>query len=248
MVVTCPPCAIMTGMMQVRIAAPSTCMVQAPQMPMPQPNLLPDRFKCSRTTHSSGTSSGPSNSAGIPFTKNFTDISGNLSGVGAESIFRERHHVEPTPGRVEQGLRQRGSNRRQDHFTETLRRTIAGQHDWDDLRHLIDAQQLIVEEVALVGTALREGNSALEDRGQRKPNSAFDLRLERVRIDHKTRIDRAEYPLDREALADARQLHDLRDIGFEPSAAADVAIIRNAPERIRRRVPAGCLRSSVEYA
>src|SRR5919197_4962968 len=184
MVVTCPPSAIMTGMMQVPIAAPSTCMVQAPHMPMPQPNLLPVRFKCSRTTHSSGTSSGPSNSASIPFTKNFTDISGNLSGVGAESIVRERHYVEPTPGRVEQGLCQRGSNRRQDHFTETLRGTVAGQHDRYDLRHLIDAQQLIIEEVALVGTAVGERNSALKRVGQRKPNPTFDLRLERVRIDH----------------------------------------------------------------
>src|SRR5712692_2189850 len=121
MVVTWLPCAIMIGMTQVRIGAPSICMVQAPQTPMPQPNLLPVRRRCSRTTHNSGTSSGPSNSAGTPLTENLTDMSDSLSGVGAESIVRERHHVEPPAGRIQQGLRHRGSNRRQNHFAEPLR-------------------------------------------------------------------------------------------------------------------------------
>src|SRR6516165_2607684 len=144
MVVTCLLSTIMTGMTQVRIATPSICMVQAPQTPMPQPNLLPVRFRCSRTTHNSGTSSGPWNSAGIPLTENFTDIAGCLSRVGSERVVRERHHVEPPAGRAEQGLRQRGRHRRENHFAESLRGTIAGQHDRDDLRHLVDAQQRIL--------------------------------------------------------------------------------------------------------
>src|SRR5262245_60964048 len=74
MVVTCRPCAIITGMTQVRTAAPSRCMVQAPHTPMPQPNLLPVSRRCSRTTHSSATPTGQSNSAGAPLTKNFTGI------------------------------------------------------------------------------------------------------------------------------------------------------------------------------
>src|SRR5262249_55452604 len=166
MVVTCRPCAIMTGMMQVRIAVPSICMVQAPHIPMPQPNLLPVRLRCSRTTHNSGTSCGPSNSAGVPLTKNFTDIASNLSGVGAESILGERHHVEPPPGRVQQGLGERRSYRRQDYFTKTLRRPIATGRDGHYHRHLVKFQERIVEEVALVGAAVREGDFALERVGQ----------------------------------------------------------------------------------
>src|SRR6266446_5172275 len=198
MVVTWRPCAIMTGMTQVRIAAPSICMVQAPQTPMPQPNLLPVSRRCSRTTHNSGTSCGPSNSAGITLTENFTDMWGSLSRVGAERIVRERHHVEPLAGRAEQGLRQRGRNRRQNHFAEPLWWTIAGQHDRHDLRHLVHAQQLIVEEVALVGTAVRERNPALERAGEGKTDPALDLRLERVRVDREAGIDRAEHALDRQ--------------------------------------------------
>src|SRR5258707_4706416 len=123
----------MTGITQVRIATPSICMVQAPQTPMPQPNLLPVRLRCSRTTHNSGTSSGPSNSAGIPLTENFTDMTGSLSRVGSERIVRERHHVEPPAGRAEQGLRQRRSNPREHHFAEPLRRTIASEQQRDYL-------------------------------------------------------------------------------------------------------------------
>src|SRR5262245_49617517 len=114
MVVIWRPCAIITGMMQVRCAAPSICMVQVPQAPMPQPNLLPVRPRCSRTTHSSGASSGPSNSAGFPLTENFTDISDRLRSLwpaarigivrDLESTVGERHDVEPPAGGVQQGL------------------------------------------------------------------------------------------------------------------------------------------------
>src|SRR5262245_62562831 len=75
MVVTWLPCAVTIGITQVRSGSPSTCMVQAPQAPTPQPNLLPVRPRFSRTTQSNGTSSGPSNSTGLPLTKNFTDRS-----------------------------------------------------------------------------------------------------------------------------------------------------------------------------
>src|SRR5437899_332868 len=192
----------MTGITQVRIAKPSICISTASQTPMPQPNLLPVRLRCSRTTHSSGTSSGPLNSAGIPLTENFTDMASSLSRVGSERIVRERHHVEPPAGRAEQGLRQRGSHRREYHFAEPLRGTIAGKHDRDDLRHLVDAQQRIVEEVALLGTAVRERDPALERVGERKSDPALDLRLERVWVDHEAGIDRAEHALDRQPPAD----------------------------------------------
>ena len=49
-----------TGVMQERVGRPSTCTVQAPHMPMPQPNLVPVRPTSSRITHSSGVSSSAS--------------------------------------------------------------------------------------------------------------------------------------------------------------------------------------------
>src|SRR6266705_5481184 len=77
----------------------------------------------------------------------------SLSVVGAESVLREWHHVESPTGRVKQGLRQRGSNRRQNHFPKALRGAIARGHDRDDLRHFVDAQQRIVGKVALLRSA-----------------------------------------------------------------------------------------------
>src|SRR5207247_8401628 len=149
----------------------------------------------------------------------------SLSVLGAESILREWHHVEPPTGRVKQGLRQRGSNRRQNHFPKTLRRAIAREHDRDDLRHFVYAQQRIVGKVALLRSAAREGNPALERIGQRESDPALDLRFERVRVDHEAGIDGAEHTLDGKASRHARSLDHLRDIGFEAGAATDVTIV-----------------------
>src|SRR6516165_1440156 len=86
-----------------------------------------------------------------------------------------------------------------------------------------------VKEVALVGAAVRERKPALDRVGERKSNPALDLRMKRVRVDHEAGIDGAEHALDRQPPADAGKLRHLRDIGFEPPAAADVAIVGNAP-------------------
>src|SRR5882762_8951243 len=101
---------ITIGVTHVRVGAPSICMVQAPQAPTPQPNLLPVSPRCSRTTHNSGTSSGPSNSAGFPLTKNLINMLCSPRGASfargcLEGIVGERHDVEPPAGSVEQGLR-----------------------------------------------------------------------------------------------------------------------------------------------
>src|ERR1700756_4770372 len=66
MVVTDAPSIRLTGVMQERVARPSTCTVQAPHIPMPHPNLVPVRFAVSRITHSSGVSSGTSADIGLP--------------------------------------------------------------------------------------------------------------------------------------------------------------------------------------
>src|SRR5689334_7559645 len=60
MVVTFLPLTRSIGTWQERTALPSTWTVQAPHRPEPQPNLVPVRFRCSRTTHRSGVSGSAS--------------------------------------------------------------------------------------------------------------------------------------------------------------------------------------------
>src|SRR5690349_13250431 len=45
--------------MQLRVAAPSICTVQAPQRPLPQPNFVPVSCSSSRRYHKSGSSGSP---------------------------------------------------------------------------------------------------------------------------------------------------------------------------------------------
>ena len=167
-----------------------------------------------------------------------------------ERVVGERHDVELAPGRMQQRLRDRGRHRRQHDLAHALRRTIARQNDRHDLRHLVDAQQRIVEEVALVGAAVRERDPALERVGHRKADAALDLRLQRVRIDREAGIDRTDHALDRKPVADAPELDHLRDVGFEPAAAADIAIVGDAAKRAgwRRRFPVRRLRRRIEHA
>src|SRR5229473_4038892 len=57
-----------TGVMQERVAAPSTCTVQAPQSAMPQPNFVPVMPSTSRNTHKSGVSPSTSIVRSTPLT------------------------------------------------------------------------------------------------------------------------------------------------------------------------------------
>jgi hypothetical protein len=52
------PATCETGVEHDRIAAPSTCTVQAPQNPAPQPNFVPVSSSVSRNTQSNGVSGG----------------------------------------------------------------------------------------------------------------------------------------------------------------------------------------------
>ena len=54
------------GVMQERVATPSTCTVQAPHSAMPQPNFVPVMPSTSRSTQSSGVSPSTSTLCGIP--------------------------------------------------------------------------------------------------------------------------------------------------------------------------------------
>jgi len=76
MVVTALPSTSEIGIAQERVACPSMCTVQAPQEAMPQPNLVPVIFRCSRNTHSSGV---------LPFHCDFLAL----------AIDRECNHLAP---------------------------------------------------------------------------------------------------------------------------------------------------------
>ena len=51
-----------------RVARPRRLTVQAPHWPMPQPNLVPFRFRTSRRAHNRGMSAGTSTVVAFPLT------------------------------------------------------------------------------------------------------------------------------------------------------------------------------------
>src|SRR5258707_11929318 len=69
MVVTFLPETCDTGVEQDRIASPSTCTVQAPHNPAPQPNFVPVSSMVSRRTQSNGVSGGTFTFRSLPFTR-----------------------------------------------------------------------------------------------------------------------------------------------------------------------------------
>src|SRR6185312_16214513 len=75
MVVMCLPETSDMVVWHERTALPSTCTVQAPHRPDPQPNLVPVSFRCSRTTQSSGVSGSTSTLAAFPLIVNPTGMS-----------------------------------------------------------------------------------------------------------------------------------------------------------------------------
>src|SRR5512143_425219 len=66
MVVIFLPCASPTGVWHDRWALPSTCTVQEPHMPMPQPYFVPVNLSRSRITQSRGTSGATSTLYDLP--------------------------------------------------------------------------------------------------------------------------------------------------------------------------------------
>src|ERR1700716_3811582 len=68
MVVMALPPTLSIVVMQDRVAGPSTCTVQAPHNPSPQPNLVPVMPSTSRSTHSRGVSPSTSTLCGVPLT------------------------------------------------------------------------------------------------------------------------------------------------------------------------------------
>src|SRR5258708_21274127 len=68
MVVTALPATCDTWVWHEKARLPSICTMQAPQRPVPQPNLVPVSLSSSRITHNSGVLGGASECAALPLT------------------------------------------------------------------------------------------------------------------------------------------------------------------------------------
>src|SRR5580658_6736540 len=68
-VVTLLPSTCETGVEHDRVATPSTCTVQAPHNPAPQPNFVPVSSSVSRNTQSNGVSGATFTFFSLPFTR-----------------------------------------------------------------------------------------------------------------------------------------------------------------------------------
>ena len=65
-------CTVRICVWHARTAWPSTCTVQAPHSPAPQPNRVPVSRSSSRRYQSNGMSSSPSKERAVPFTFKLT--------------------------------------------------------------------------------------------------------------------------------------------------------------------------------
>src|ERR1700678_32947 len=75
---------------QLRIALPSTCTVQAPHKPIPQPNFAPVSSRRSRKYQRTGIAGSPSYSLRDPFTVSWIMSFLLLAGLGARLGWRGR--------------------------------------------------------------------------------------------------------------------------------------------------------------
>src|ERR1700674_2415249 len=89
-----------TGVMQERVAAPSTCTVQARQSAMPQPNFVPVMPSTSRNTHRSGVSPSTSTVRSTPLTL-------ILVAMGASMLLAYLDAQRHSPSTIPAGLRSR---------------------------------------------------------------------------------------------------------------------------------------------
>src|SRR5215470_8781912 len=92
MVVTDLPAISDTCTWQEKARLPSTCTMQAPHNPAPQPNLVPVSLSPSRSTHNNGVSLGASVDAVLPLTVNVVTIAPSLRthAVAALTAFSSR--------------------------------------------------------------------------------------------------------------------------------------------------------------
>ena len=122
-------------------------------------------------------------------------------------------------------------------------RSLGAWHDVDlDLRHLVEAQNFIAVEVALLHGAAFDGQLRFHDSTQPEADAPFHLSADHVGVDGHAAIDSANDPLDL-GLATLVEAHlgDLGDVGVKrlgDSDAAEPAVGKwSIPPRLRGREP-----------
>src|SRR5579864_5470908 len=98
MVVMLFPPTCETGVTQERVGDPSTCTVQAPHSPAPQPNLVPVSSRVSRNTQSNGVSGETLTFFSLPLTRSV------MSAILSVDVKSERIWYS-TAGKSEMGWR-----------------------------------------------------------------------------------------------------------------------------------------------
>src|SRR6266851_3640217 len=140
--------------MQERVGRPPTCTVQAPHMPMPQPNFVPVRPMTSRMTHSSGVSSSASIVTARPLMRNVIMFNGSerlylVRGADLPA-YRGDLRVEVRPGRqMRAGASQIGGDTSDVSVAEPLRE--AGHDDARNALLYADPTQHDLDQVRGIG-------------------------------------------------------------------------------------------------
>src|SRR5262252_2541760 len=86
-----------TGVEHDRVALPSTCTVQAPHSPAPQPNLVPVSSRVSRRTQRRGVSGATLTLRSLPFTRR------EKSAMLVPLVVERAHHGSGNEGKGECG-------------------------------------------------------------------------------------------------------------------------------------------------
>src|SRR5205807_6606817 len=105
MVVTFLPATLEIAVIQVRVASPLICTVQAPQSAMPHPNFVPVMFSVSRKTQSSGMSGLTSTDCALPFKVKLMAMGTSLSQTDIlqqlpVKMKIRRNSLKPSAGRL----------------------------------------------------------------------------------------------------------------------------------------------------
>src|SRR6185437_1309076 len=138
MVVIDWPFTALTGTMQLRVKRPSMSTVQAPHIPMPQPNLVPVSASSSRNTHRSGVSASTSTLRSVPLTLRVT-MSGSHHLEG-ELMLRERQRAQALASCRVDCISERGRNGSGARLTDAAGRGRARHDIGLDGRHVVDHQ------------------------------------------------------------------------------------------------------------
>src|SRR5262245_9002311 len=108
----------------------------------------------------------------------------------------DRHLAQSLPRCRKYRVGDRRHDRRRSGFTNSARRLLAAYNVDFDCRRLIDAQHLVRIEIALFDTPVFQRDFAIERGSGAEDDSALQLRLHSVRIDHSAAIDRADHTAD----------------------------------------------------